>query len=178
MTEPRACAVIELAAGKAGWKPGVESDGTWGRGFGFAQFNNAYGYFAIAVKLELEPKLRVTRATAAVDVGRAINPDGIVNQMEGGIVQAVSWTLHESVRFDESGVQSRDFDSYPILRFHEVPEVTVHLIDRPDEPPLGAGEVTMGPTAAAIGNALYHALGMRLRDLPLSQERVAAALRS
>jgi CO/xanthine dehydrogenase Mo-binding subunit len=115
---------------------------------------------------------------AAVDVGRAINPDGIVNQMEGGIVQAVSWTLHESVRFDASGVHARDFDSYPILRFDAVPEVAVHVIDRPDEPPLGAGEVTMGPTAAAIGNALYHALGVRLRDLPLSQERIAAALRA
>ena len=178
MNEPRARAVIELAAEKAGWEPGVKSDGTWGRGFGFAQFNNAYGYFAVAVELELEPKLRVARAVAAIDVGRAINPDGIVNQMEGGIVQAVSWTLHESVRFDAGGVQARDFESYPILRFDEVPEVAVHLIDRPDEPPLGAGEVTMGPTAAAIGNALYHALGVRLRDLPLSQERVAAALRS
>ena len=177
MNEPRARAVIELAAEKAGWKPGVKSDGTWGRGFGFAQFNNAYGYFAVAVELALEPKLRVARAVAAVDVGRAINPDGIVNQMEGGIVQAVSWTLQESVRFDAGGVQARDFESYPILRFAEVPEVEVHLIDRPDEPSLGAGEVTMGPTAAAIGNALYHALGVRLRDLPLSHERVAAALR-
>jgi nicotinate dehydrogenase subunit B len=178
MNEPRARAVIELAADKAGWKPGVRSDGTWGRGFGFAQFNNAYGYFAVAVELHLEAKLTVTRVVAAVDVGRAISPDGIVNQMEGGIVQAVSWTLHESVRFDAAGVQARDFESYPILRFEEVPDVQVHLIDRPDEPPLGAGEVTMGPTAAGIGNALYHALGVRLRDLPLSHERVATALRS
>jgi CO/xanthine dehydrogenase Mo-binding subunit len=178
MKEPRARAVIELAAEKARWEPGLKSDGARGRGFGFAQFNNAYGYFAVVVELALEPELRVSRAVAAVDVGRAINPDGIVNQMEGGIVQAVSWTLHEQVRFEARGVQARDFDSYPILRFEEVPEVEVHLIDRPDEPPLGAGEVTMGPTAAAIGNALYHALGVRLRDLPLTQERVAAALRA
>jgi len=178
LNEPRARAVIELAREKAGWKPAVRSDGTRGRGFAFAQFNNAYGYFAIAVELALEPTLRVSRAVAAVDVGRAINPDGIVNQMEGGIVQAVSWTIHECVRFDASGVHARDFDSYPILRFEETPDVQVHVINRPDEPPLGAGEVTMGPTAAAIGNALYHALGVRLRDLPLSQERVAAALRS
>ena len=177
MKEPRARAVIELAAQKAGWKAGTPSDGTWGRGFGFAQFNNAYGYFAVAVEIGLEPDLRVRRAVAAVDVGRAINPDGIVNQMEGGIVQAVSWALREEVRFDESGVLARDWESYPILTFAEVPRVEVHLIDRPDEPPLGAGEVTMGPTAAAIGNALHHALGVRLRDLPLTRERIEAALR-
>ena len=177
MTEPRARAVIELAAQKAGWKAGETSDGTWGRGLGFAQFNNAYGYFAVAVEIGLEPELKVRRAVAAVDVGRAINPDGIVNQMEGGIVQAVSWVLKEEVRFDESGVLARDWESYPILTFAEVPRVEVHLIDRPDEPPLGAGEVTMGPTAAAIGNALHHALGIRLRDLPLTRERIEAALR-
>jgi CO/xanthine dehydrogenase Mo-binding subunit len=178
MKEPRARAVIELAAAKAGWKAGATSDGTWGRGFGFAQFNNAYGYFAIAVELALEPALKVRRAVAAVDVGRAINPDGIVNQMEGGIVQAVSWALKEELRFDETGVSSRDWESYPILTFAEVPQIEIHLIDRPDEPPLGAGEVTMGPTAAAIGNALNHALGIRLRDLPLTRERIeAAALR-
>jgi CO/xanthine dehydrogenase Mo-binding subunit len=97
--------------------------------------------------------------------------------MEGGIVQAVSWVLKEEVRFDESGVLARDWESYPILTFAEVPRVEVHLIDRPDEPPLGAGEITMGPTAAAIGNALHHALGIRLRDLPLTRARIEAALR-
>jgi CO/xanthine dehydrogenase Mo-binding subunit len=177
MKDARARAVIELASQKAGWKREAQSDGTWGRGFAFAQFNNAYGYFAVVVELALEPRLRVARAVCAVDVGRAVNPDGIVNQMEGGVVQAVSWTFHEAVRFDASGVHSRDFDSYPILRFEEAPDVDVHLIDRPDEPSIGAGEITMGPIAAAIGNALYHALGIRLRDLPLSQERIAAALR-
>jgi CO/xanthine dehydrogenase Mo-binding subunit len=176
MKEPRARAVIELAAQKAGWRPNVKSDGTWGRGFGFAQFNNAYGYFALAVEITLEPALKVRSAVAAVDVGRAINPDGIVNQMEGGIVQAVSWALKEALPFDRTGVLARDWESYPILTFAEVPRIEVHLIDRPDEPPLGAGEVTMGPTAAAIGNALHHALGVRVRDLPLTRERIEAAL--
>jgi CO/xanthine dehydrogenase Mo-binding subunit len=176
MKEPRARAVIELAAQKAAWQPNVKSDGTWGRGFGFAQFNNAYGYFAVVVDVALEPELRVTRAVCAVDVGRAINPDGIANQMEGGVVQAVSWALKEELRFDASGVLARDWESYPILTFGELPRVEVHLIDRPDEPPLGAGEVTMGPVAAAIGNALYHALGVRLRDLPLTRERILAAI--
>lgn len=176
MTEPRARAVIELAAQKAGWRAVAKSDGTWGRGFAFAQFNNAYGYFAVVIEIGLEPQLHVRRAVSAIDVGRAINPDGIANQMEGGIVQAISWALKEELRFDRTGVLARDWESYPILTFPEVPRVEVHLINRPDEPALGAGEVTMGPTAAAIGNALHHALGVRLRELPLTRERIVSAL--
>jgi len=176
MKNPRARAVIELAARKADWRADAKSDGTWGRGIGFGQYNNAYGYFAVVVELALEPELRVRRAVAAVDVGRAVNPDGVINQTEGGIVQAVSWTLKEEVKFDSSGVLSRDWESYPVLSFGEVPRVEVHLVNRPEEAPLGAGETTMGPTAAAIANALHHALGIRLRDLPLTRERVVAAL--
>lgn len=176
MKNPRARAVIELAARKAGWQPGATSDGTWGRGIGFAQYNNAYGYFAVVIELALEPDLRVTRAISALDVGRVINPDGVINQTEGGIVQAISWTLKEELQFDRSGVIARNWESYPILTFPEVPQVEVHLVNRPEEAPLGAGETTMGPTAAAIANALHHALGVRVRDLPLTRERIAAAL--
>ena len=176
LKNPRARAVIELAARKAGWQANARSDGTWGRGLGFAQYNNAYGYFAVVIELALEPDLRVTRAIAAVDVGRAINPDGVINQTEGGIVQAISWTLKEELQFDRSGVTARDWESYPILTFPEVPQVEVHLINRLEEAPLGAGETTMGPTAAAIANALHHALGARVRDLPLTRERIAASL--
>ncbi len=172
MKNPRARAVIELAAEKAGWQAGAKNDGTWGRGIGFGQYNNAYGYFAVVIELGLEPELRVRRAVAALDVGRVVNPDGVLNQTEGGIVQAISWTLKEELQFDGSGVLSRDWESYPVLAFPEVPRVEVHLINRPDEKPLGAGETTMGPTAAAIGNALHHALGIRLRDLPLTRERI------
>jgi len=176
LKNPRARAVIELAAAKSGWQPGIVSDGTIGRGFAFAQYKNSGGYFAIAIELELDQGIRVRSAVAALDVGQVINPDGVINQSEGGIIQAISWTLKEQLHFDRERVTSRSWEEYPILTFQEIPEVCVHLINRPEEPPLGAGETAMGPTAAAIANALHHALGVRIRDLPLTPERVAAAL--
>ena len=176
MKDARARAVIELAAQKAGWRAGAVSDGTAGRGIAFAQYKNGYGYLAVVIDLGLEPDLQVTRAVAAVDVGLAINPDGIVNQTEGGIVQAISWTLKEQVKFDRARVTTRTWEDYPILTFPEVPAVEVHLINRPHEAPLGAGEMAAGPVAAAIANALHHALGVRIRDLPLTRERITAAL--
>jgi CO/xanthine dehydrogenase Mo-binding subunit len=175
MKDPRARAVIELAAQKAGWRAGAPNDGASGRGIAFAQYKNGYGYLAIVIELGLEPDLHVKRAVAAVDVGQAINPDGIINQTEGGIIQAISWTLKEQVKFDRERVTTRTWEEYPILTFPEAPPVEVHLIDRPDEAPLGAGEMAAGPTAAAIANALHHALGVRVRDLPLTRERIIAA---
>lgn len=176
MQDPRARAVIELAAEKAGWKAGIESDGTSGRGFAFSQYKNGYGYLAVVIDLALEPDPHVTRVVAAVDVGQVINPDGVINQAEGGIVQAISWALKEQVRHDRERVLSRDWETYPILTFPEIPVIEVHLIDRPEEKPLGAGEIAAGPVPAAVANALYHALGVRLRDLPLTREKIAAAL--
>jgi nicotinate dehydrogenase subunit B len=120
--------------------------------------------------------VRVLKATCAADAGQIVNPDGLKNQMEGGIVQSTSWTLKEQVTFDRERIVSRDWQSYPILTFAEVPEVDVVLIDRPGEPWLGAGEAAAGPTAAAIANAVAHATGARIRDLPLAPERVKAAL--
>ncbi len=176
MQDPRARAVIELAAQKAGWRAGAASDGTAGRGIAFAQYKNGYGYLAVVIELGLEPELHVTRAVAAVDVGQAINPDGIINQTEGGIIQAISWTLKEQVKFDRARVTTRTWEDYPILTFPEVPAVEVHLINRPNEAPLGAGEMAGGPVTAAVANALHHALGVRIRDLPLTRERIASAL--
>jgi nicotinate dehydrogenase subunit B len=118
----------------------------------------------------------VPRAYAAVDSGQIINPDGLANQMEGGIVQSTSWTLKEQVRFTRDGIKSRDWLGYPILTMPEAPIVEVVLIDRPDEKPLGSGEGSQGPAVAAIANAFAAATGKRLRDLPLSPERVKAAL--
>jgi CO/xanthine dehydrogenase Mo-binding subunit len=114
--------------------------------------------------------------TRTADAGQIVNPDGLRNQLEGGIVQSTSWTLKEQVEFDREHILSRDWQSYPILTFAEVPQVEVMLIDRPGEPWLGAGEAASGPTAAAIANAVAHATGARIRDLPLSPERVKAAL--
>jgi CO/xanthine dehydrogenase Mo-binding subunit len=121
-------------------------------------------------------RISVPRVWAAVDSGLVINPDGLKNQIEGGIIQSASWTLHEQVRFDKNGIQSRDWASYPIMAMPDVPKVTVEIINRPNERPLGAGEGSQGPTVAAIANAVAHAMGKRLRDLPFSADRVKTAL--
>ena len=114
---------------------------------------------------------------AAVDAGEIVNPDGIRNQIEGGILQSTSWTLYQSVDFDEIGIKSIDWSSYPILRFNAVPDsIEVHLIPRSDQPFLGAGEASQGPAAAAIGNVVAAATGKRLRDIPLTREKVKAAI--
>jgi len=113
--------------------------------------------------------VRLKRAVAAVDSGEAVNPDGIENQIEGGILQAASWTLHERVTFDRTRITSRDWSSYPILRFSGIPdEVRVHVVNQPGAPFLGTGEAAQGPTAAAIANAIADATGARLRDIPLT----------
>ena len=105
---------------------------------------------------------------AAVDSGEIVNPDGVRNQIEGGIVQSASWTLHEAVAFDETRITSRDWSTYPILRFDPLETVEVHLIDRPGQPFLGTGEA-QGPTAAAIANAVADATGVRIRELPFTR---------
>jgi CO/xanthine dehydrogenase Mo-binding subunit len=113
----------------------------------------------------------------AADAGLVINPDGAINQLEGGIIQAASWALKEGVRLDTGGISSRDWDSYPVLRFSEAPEVLVEVVDpSADLPPLGVGKASGGPTFAAIGHAVAHPLVARLRDLPLTRDRVMAAL--
>lgn len=121
--------------------------------------------------------MRVVRAVAAVDSGQAVNPDGIRNQIEGGIIQSSSWTLHEAVEFDTTAVKSADWSRYPMLRFPEIPEsVDVHVIDRPGQPFLGTGEAAQGPTAAAIANAVTNACGARIRELPFDRKRVKSAI--
>jgi nicotinate dehydrogenase subunit B len=112
----------------------------------------------------------------AVDVGEVINPDGVANQMEGGAIQATSWTLKEAVRFDRQRITSDTWETYPILRFSEVPAVEVEILNRPEERSLGAGEAAHPPTAAAIGNAIFDALGVRVRALPITRERIIAAM--
>ena len=112
--------------------------------------------------------IRLRHATAVCDAGLIVNPDGATAQIEGGIVQSASWTLKEQIRFSDERKKSVDWASYPILRFDEIPDIDVTLMDRNDQPSLGVGEAAQGPTAAAIANALYHATGQRLRRLPLS----------
>jgi CO/xanthine dehydrogenase Mo-binding subunit len=174
LSSPRARAVLEAVGAR--WNPREKGGEERGRGIGFAQYKNASAYCAVIAEIEVSEKIRVRKVFAAVDAGRAVNPDGIRNQVEGGIVQAASWTLKEQVSWDRSGVLTRSWEDYPILRFDEIPEIEVEIIDRPGEPSLGTGECAAGPTAAAIGNALFHALGVRVRDLPLTPERIAAAM--
>ena len=179
LKDERARAVIEAAARKADWRVGQQGDGTRGRGIAFSKYKNLACYVAVVADVEVDRAtgaVQVTRATAATDAGLIINPDGVINQIEGGIVQSASWTLREQVLFDKQGITSRDWDSYPILKMTEVPRVQVELINRPNDRSLGIGEGSQGPTVAAIANAIAHATGKRLRDLPFTPDRVKAAL--
>ena len=179
LKDPRARAVIEAVAKAADWKPGEKGDGKRGRGFAFARYKTTATYNAVIVDVEVDRDtglVRVPRAWTSVDSGQIINPDGLINQIEGGIVQSTSWTLHEQVRFDKNGILSRDWETYPILTMPDAPKVETVLIDRPNERSLGAGEASQGPTAAAIANAFAAATGKRIRELPFTPERVKAAL--
>lgn len=182
LQDERAKAVIEAAAERAGWQPGQPATGAGqgrGRGLGFAQYKNQKCYAAVIVEAQVDTttgQIRLERAVIAADAGQIVNPDGLANQLEGGVVQAASWTLKEAVRFDQAGVLSQDWQSYPILTFTEAPEIETVLLDRPDQPWLGAGEATHGPTPAAIANAVFEAVGVRLREIPFTPERVLAAL--
>ncbi|MET0632226.1 MAG: molybdopterin cofactor-binding domain-containing protein, partial [Xanthobacteraceae bacterium] len=179
MKDPRARAVIEAVAKKAAWKEGEKGDGTRGRGIGFSKYKNLACYVAVIADVEIDRAtgvVRVPRAFAAVDSGLIINPDGLSAQIEGGIVQSVSWTLKEEVRFDKNGILAIDFATYPILTMPEAPKVAIELINRPTERPLGSGEGSQGPAVAAVANAFAHATGKRIRDLPFHPARVKATL--
>jgi nicotinate dehydrogenase subunit B len=180
LEDQRAKDVIATVADRFGWTNWRKTGPYHGRGFAFARYKNLAAYVAIALDLEVDRdsgRIRLGRAVAADDSGQAVNPDGIKNQVEGAIVQATSWTLHEQVAFYRMRIKSRDWATYPILRFEEVfRSVEVHVIDRPGQPYLGTGEGGQGPTAAAIANAVAHATGQRIRELPFTTERVKGAL--
>jgi len=176
IADPRARAVIERAAAKAGWNRWQKREG-FGHGIGYARYKGAGAYCAVIAEIEAEEEIRVRRLVIAVDVGLAINPDGVANQIEGGAVQATSWTLKEAVRFDRERVTSETWEDYPILRCSEAPAVEVEIVTRADGPAVGAGEAAQGPTAAAIANAVFDALGVRVRELPLTAEGIKAAMR-
>jgi nicotinate dehydrogenase subunit B len=176
LTDPRGRRVIGQAAQMSGWdgRPGP-GDGT-GLGLGYARYKGTSGYCAAVARVEAETDVRVTDVWLSADVGRVINPDGVINQVEGGAVQSASWALRERVRFDRTRITSVNWDTYPILRFTEAPQVHVAIVPAPGEPETGAGEIAQGPVAAAIGNAVADAVGVRVRDLPLTREQVARAI--
>ncbi len=174
LSDQRAKDVIRAAAARANWKPDRKAGS--GYGVGFARYKNTGAYCAVVAEVEGEEDIRVKRLTLAADVGEAINPDGVINQIEGGAIQATSWVLKERVRFDRQRITSNSWTEYPILRFSEVPQVQVELIARPDIEPVGAGEAAHGPVTAAIANAVFDALGVRVRHLPITRDSLIAAM--
>ena len=179
LDDPRARDVIRFAAERFGWDAYKKQNGR-GRGFAFARYKNLAAYCALAMEVEVQREtgeLRVLRVVAAVDSGEAVNPDGIRNQIEGGILQSLSWTTFEAVMYNDARITSRDWGTYPILRFSHVPlAMEVHVIDRPGEHFLGTGEAAQGPAAGALANALAHASGVRVRELPFSPRRLRVTL--
>jgi CO/xanthine dehydrogenase Mo-binding subunit len=176
LTDPRGRRVIEQVAQMSGWgSQAGRADGT-GLGLGYARYKGTSGYCAAVARVEAETDVRVTDVWLAADVGRVINPDGVINQVEGGAVQSASWALRERVRFDRTRITSVNWDTYPILRFTEVPQVHVAIVPAPGQRETGAGEVAQGPVAGAIGNAVADAAGVRVRDLPLTREQITRAI--
>ena len=186
LSDPRAQAVLQAAAKRAGWisRPSPQKDGqgagtNGGRGIAFVQYDRTEAYVAAVAEVDVnqaDGQVRIKRVVVAHDCGLIINPDGLRNQIEGNVIQATSRTLKEEVKYDGSMLTSLDWTSYPILRFPEIPEVIIELINRSDQPPVGAGEATTSAIPAAIANAIFDATGARLRTVPFIPDRVKAAL--
>jgi nicotinate dehydrogenase subunit B len=174
---PRALAVLEKVVEQCSWWNDTAGRGEGiGHGFAVARYKTIGAWCAIAARVDCGEKVQVTHMEIAVDVGQVIDPDGVRNQVEGGAIQSASWALMEQLSFDDTRLTSNGWDSYPIMRFSDVPQVRVHLIDRPECEPIGAGEAVQGPAAGAIANAVADALGMRVRRLPLTQDNIMAAM--
>jgi len=188
LTDPRAVEVISRTAAAFSWRtrPSPNPDAPegallTGRGIAYMRYKQAENYVAIAMLVDVDPasgRVGVRRVHCSHDCGLVVNPDSLKNQIEGCIMQTLSRALHEEVTFDRSRVTSVDWASYPILRFPEAPQLDVLLINRPDQPLLGAGEAATAPVAAALANAVFDATGVRLRNVPFTPERVKAALAS
>ena len=178
LKDERARDVVTKAAEKFGWDKWQKAAGK-GRGFGFARYKNNSAYTAVALEVEVNRRngrIRIVRAVVANDSGHMVSPDGIANQIEGGLIQSLSWTMKEEVKFDDTRVTSEDWASYPILTFTEVPPVEVVLIDRPGQPYLGTGEASQGPSGAALANAVFDATGVRFRRIPFTPQRILDGL--
>ena len=176
LDEPRAEAVIRAAAELAQWDPADQGGEGLGRGIGFSRYKNHGAYYAAVATVEVTDVITVKDVYGAIDAGEIIHRDGTLNQIEGGVIQAASWTLKEQVSWTSDGFAVRAWDDYPILKFSEIPRIQTTIIERPGESALGAGECAAGPVAAAIGNAIAHALGVRGRDMPLTFDQLEAAI--
>ncbi|MDB5594384.1 MAG: carbon monoxide dehydrogenase [Hyphomicrobiales bacterium] len=180
LSDPRGRECLQRAAALFGWDARVQPrrDGK-GRGIAYTQYKGNDTYVAMAMEVEVDGasgRVRVTRVAAAQDCGQIISPDGVRAQVEGCILQTIGRTLFEEVKFNSRNVTSRDWASYPILTFPDVPDLKIDLIDRPNEPPIGSGEGATAPVAAALANAVFDATGVRLRNVPFTAQRVKAAM--
>ncbi|MGE0624034.1 MAG: molybdopterin cofactor-binding domain-containing protein [Pseudomonadales bacterium] len=174
LEDPRAIEVLKALRREA---PRTPDHPGCGRGIAMARYKNRQTWCAVLVDLHVTDDARVHLDDVLItaDAGLVIDPDGVANQLEGGFIQAASWTLKEAVRWDAEGVTSRDWESYPILTFSEIPQIRTHLVRRPLERALGVGEASTGPTPAAIANAIFAATSLRIRELPITAERLRAA---
>ena len=177
LDDPRALAVLNTVVERSSWwhRRNEEAEGI-GHGLAWARYKNSGAWCAVIARVRVDEQVRVLKLDLAVDVGMVVDLDGVINQIEGGAIQSASWSLKERVSFNREAITSDEWLSYPVMRFSEVPELTVHVIDRPDEPSLGAGEAAQGPVAAALANAVYDALGVRVRELPLSADTLLRAV--
>ena len=176
LSDPRARHVIETVARQANWQARGAAGSGHGYGLGYARYKNKAGYCALIAHVEVAERVKVHQIWGCVDAGAIVHRDGLLNQIEGGILQAMSWSLHESVRWNDQGIASHGWETYPVLSFNDVPEMDIQLVDAATHPSLGSGEVATGPCAAALGNAVAHALGIRARHLPLNAERLMQAI--
>lgn len=174
LTDERCRAVLSGVAEMSAW-PGEQSEGR-ALGIAAARYKNRGAWLAAVAEVAVDEDVRVERLWLCVDAGLLVNPEGARNQIEGGAIQAISWTLKEEVRIDNDRVPSLDWLTYPILKFSEVPSIETRFMVDPAHPPLGTGEAAQGPVAAAIGNAASRALGLRMRDLPLTRDRLVSVL--
>jgi CO/xanthine dehydrogenase Mo-binding subunit len=176
----RQAAVLQAAADMAGWaqpKPTDRPDG-WGRGLAYARYKNTGAFCAVVVELVVAEKVKLHKLWIAADVGHVVDADGTLNQLEGGALQAASWALCEAAQLSPQGVTSNDWTRYPILKFSDMPEVTATLMPGDSHPSLGAGECSAGPTCAAIANAIFDAIGVRVRSMPFKPDNLMRAIDS
>ena len=174
LTDTRAKAVIQKVIEMSNYKNHQAQEG-FGWGIGFARYKGMGAYCAVVAMIEAGTTILVKNLWIATDCGEVINPDGAANQVEGGAIQACSFALKESVQFNSEKILSNTWDAYPILRFNEVPNVETSFINNQHFSPLGVGECSVGPTVAALANAIHDALGVRVRDMPFTVENIANA---
>lgn len=184
LEDPRARAVVQTLADQVNWlerRQSLSQKEGWGLGIAYARYKSKGAYCAVVAEVEVTHQVNVRRLWVVADIGEVIHADGAVSQLEGGAIQSTSWALKEQAHWDSNNITSTHWDAYPILRFSEVPQVQVRLMPGHSQnseslnPPLGAGEATQGPTTAAIANAVFHAVGVRVRQLPLTPDNLAKA---